>query len=533
MPSGLTNVSVEIFVLSVLSILSVLLCLSSRPILWYIRYLSVDFLCYSASTISTNPANLDTFNDLALSLLSFGQTGNRQFRLHFTKQDFYTCRELLPSPCTLLSPVPGLGFPAEWVIDPSTFRTALKDLWEAFPEHYQEKDEVLEFNNIFDDGEFIRALPPSTNTVLRSRSLIPQLEAALVPQIEAALIPQVEAARVTKLPKPKDIVLKEVKDFDGSPANLSLFDTQIRNALNKLDIPAYYGGSVSGNEEEGYSYVAANAPEGKANYRLGEKLCSGISNKSLGQHHNDKKALGVVPFRGHVTRLCTRAGKAAWGSKCKAIRNTFPDWLKKQIKMTTKEEVFWEDVAASVNTELADRLDKTCSICLKPGHTAEECRKKDGFKEASKDKDGKDRKKKQCQFCGFEGHEIAECPKMKAAQQQLQQRQPFQGQSGQQQQQQQNQYNRRPLPAGFQQANQQGFQQANQQGFQQANPQGFRQANQLANPAFQQWGQVRPQIPTCYNCLKPGHISTNCTDEHHHTTCSLLHAPFATRVHIP
>ncbi|KAF8420017.1 hypothetical protein BGX38DRAFT_1272351 [Terfezia claveryi] len=388
------------------------------------------------------------------------------------------------------------------------------------------------------------------NTVLRSQGPRPPIEVEAHNEDHDNEDNNILPAMVTRLPKPKDIVLKEVKDFDGSPANLSLFNTQIRNALNKLDIPAYYGGSVSGNEEEGYSYVAANTPEGKGNYRLGEKLCSGISNKFTGPASQwgellgggvarvsvvflgaavalplpfgcgarglggsgdgvvflevaasayvrvsvlvalhipdgvvevslydllvqqfdstidaqqaeleleayrwnpfDKKALGVVPFRGHVTRLCTRAGKAAWGSKCKAIRNTFPDWLKKQIKMTKRGGL------------------------LGRWHTADECRKKDGSKEASKDKDGKDRKKKQCQFCGFEGYEIGDCRKMKAAQQQLQQHQPFQAQSGQQQQ---NQYNRRLLPVGFQQANQQGFQQANQQGFEQANQQGFQQAN--------------------------------------------------------
>ncbi|RPB19641.1 hypothetical protein L211DRAFT_897370 [Terfezia boudieri ATCC MYA-4762] len=76
----------------------------------------------------------------------------------------------------------------------------------------------------------------------------------------------------------------------------------------------------------------------------------------------DKKGLGVVPFRGH----------AAWGSKCKAIRNTFPDWLKKQIRMTATEDDFWKGVTASVNTELVDRLERSCPICLKPGHTADD-----------------------------------------------------------------------------------------------------------------------------------------------------------------
>ena len=37
----------------------------------------------------------------------------------------------------------------------------------------------------------------------------------------------------TVLPLAKDINVKDVKDFDGSPANLSMFDTQMENALDR------------------------------------------------------------------------------------------------------------------------------------------------------------------------------------------------------------------------------------------------------------------------------------------------------------
>lgn len=43
----------------------------------------------------------------------------------------------------------------------------------------------------------------------------------------------------TVLPKPKDIVIKAVKPFDGTPSALSLFDTQIWDTLASLDVPGY------------------------------------------------------------------------------------------------------------------------------------------------------------------------------------------------------------------------------------------------------------------------------------------------------
>ena len=151
----------------------------------------------------------------------------------------------------------------------------------------------------------------------------------------------------------------------------------------------YRGGTVIGSEEDGFSFCRTGTDHAKSNYTLGEKLCSGLANKFTGaadqwwdDYDNsddkptpncwkkatsadhipaglvevslydllvqqfdpsvdaqqveielesyrwnllDKKALSVVPFRGHISRLCTRAGKTGWALSSKSIRNTFPD----------------------------------------------------------------------------------------------------------------------------------------------------------------------------------------------------------------
>ena len=89
------------------------------------------------------------------------------------------------------------------------------------------------------------------------------------------------APMATVLPLPKDINVKDVKDFDGTPADLSLFDTQVENALDRWDIPAYTGGCVSGDVSRGFEFVASTAA-GVSNYRLGGKLCSGLCNQLTG-----------------------------------------------------------------------------------------------------------------------------------------------------------------------------------------------------------------------------------------------------------
>lgn len=94
--------------------------------------------------------------------------------------------------------------------------------------------------------------------------------------------PPVIDSTATVLPLAKDINVKDVKDYDGSPADLSLFDTQIENALDRWDISAYCGSCVTGNAQLGFEFVPASTPGCLLNYRLGGKLCSGLCNKFTG-----------------------------------------------------------------------------------------------------------------------------------------------------------------------------------------------------------------------------------------------------------
>ena len=343
-------------------------------------------------------------------------------------------------------------------------------------------------------------------------------------------------AMATVLPLPAAIKLKVVNKFDGSPADLSLFDTQIRNSLECLDIPAYYGGCVQGSASEGYDFVPSTTPGSVSNYRLGRKLCSAISKKFTGAAAQwwddydtklenpkpncwkpataavyvpegvvevslftllttqfdptvdaqqaelelakyrwnplDKGALGVILFRGHVNRLCTRAGKSSWAIKGIAIRNTFPDWLRSRVMLSKSEDSFWDDVAACVNTYMADHLHSN--------NLERPDKRRNGSSGNSNGSGGnKGGGTKSCQFCSYNGHEFSECRKMKAAQQQLPPRR-------------QRDTNAAVSTTATTATAANPAQQQNSQ-----------------QPNSQQ--QARSNV-TCSNCRRPGHISTNCPE---------------------
>ena len=353
----------------------------------------------------------------------------------------------------------------------------------------------------------------------------------------------------TSLPDPDRIGnLKEVKEFNGSPADLSLFDTQIRNALRRKDIPAYNGGCVTGDVADGYDFVPAVTAGCKSNYRLGINLCSAVSNRLTGAAATwwddydcsdkpvpncwkkasdanfvppdvvevslydllvqqfdptvdaqqaelelasyrwnplEKNALGVIPFRGHVSRLCTRAGKTGWAMKGIAIRNTFPDWLRSRVMVSKSEDTFWDEVSACVNTEMADRLrdrrdDRKDAGSRDGAHGARDKQSNGRDKHDRQDRHDRDKqdnsrgrrdKSKKCLFCGFSGHEVSECRRMKAA-------------------------------AVIQQQELQSRDQNRDQG---------RDQNQDRKASGTSSASARPPV-VCYNCNKPGHISPNCPE---------------------
>ena len=118
----------------------------------------------------------------------------------------------------------------------------------------------------------------------------------------------------------------------------------------------------------------------------------------------------MVPFRGHVSRLCTRARKTGWALRGNVIRNTFPEWLRKKVNVTKTEDAFWSSVEESVTTELMDR------------HRAEDRHRNDNqpTKLDADKAECRPRNRKKCIFCSLEDHDITECQKMKAARATLQ-----------------------------------------------------------------------------------------------------------------
>ena len=345
----------------------------------------------------------------------------------------------------------------------------------------------------------------------------------------------------TVLPLPKDINVNDVCHFDGTPAGLSLFDTQIENALDRWDIPAYSGGCVSSDMSHGFEFVVSSTAGCIPNYRLGGKLCSGLCNKLTGAAAQwwddyaksgkprpncwkratdplfvraglvevslydllasqfdptvdaqqaeleldsyrwdplDKKALGLGPFRGHVSRLCTRAGKTGWALRGKVIRNTFSEWLRKRVYVTKMEDAFWSSVEDCGNTELMDR------------------QQSESAKASSERAKGPlARSAKQYIFCGFRGHEVVDCRKMKAARAASQS-----GGSG-----------RYTLPGslGGSPTVDSGPPLAGGPSSAARHPSA---GGPLPGTPRSYSGPGDRRVLTCYNCQRPGHISTFCPE---------------------
>ena len=83
----------------------------------------------------------------------------------------------------------------------------------------------------------------------------------------------------TTFTQSKDIKLKELREFDCNPAQLTFFEINIRDTLDRWDIPAYHGGCVPANSDDSYEFVAGTTAGSISNYRLGQKVCATITLK--------------------------------------------------------------------------------------------------------------------------------------------------------------------------------------------------------------------------------------------------------------
>ena len=84
----------------------------------------------------------------------------------------------------------------------------------------------------------------------------------------------------TRLPHPEKFNVKEVRMFDGSPSELENFDNSVKQMLLGNYLPVYYGGTVSGNPDDGeYHYVQSLSANSKSNYVLGASLCARLTSR--------------------------------------------------------------------------------------------------------------------------------------------------------------------------------------------------------------------------------------------------------------
>jgi len=80
----------------------------------------------------------------------------------------------------------------------------------------------------------------------------------------------------------KEIKVKNLVKFNGTPADLESFDASVKRCLTAQNLPLYYGGWVLGEPDGDYQYVAPNTPNSKSNYYMGKRLCASIAEKFEG-----------------------------------------------------------------------------------------------------------------------------------------------------------------------------------------------------------------------------------------------------------
>lgn len=81
---------------------------------------------------------------------------------------------------------------------------------------------------------------------------------------------------------PREIKVKELKEYDGTPADLDSFDNSVKQCLLSQNLPLYYGGYVLGDLDSEYNYVASPTVDAKSNYIIGKRLCAALTSKLTG-----------------------------------------------------------------------------------------------------------------------------------------------------------------------------------------------------------------------------------------------------------
>ena len=77
----------------------------------------------------------------------------------------------------------------------------------------------------------------------------------------------------------KEIKVKNLVKFNGTPADLKSFHASVKRCLTAQNLPLYYGSWVLGEPDGDYQYIAPNTPNSKSNYHMSKCLCAFIAEK--------------------------------------------------------------------------------------------------------------------------------------------------------------------------------------------------------------------------------------------------------------
>jgi len=129
-----------------------------------------------------------------------------------------------------------------------------------------------------------RLLRESTTSLLSSSSSSPRDTVLRVPPPipPPILSPNPSLPPSNMITFVKEIKVKNLVKFNGTPADLECFDASVKRCLTAQNLPLYYGGWVLGDPDGDYQYVAPNTPNSKSNYHMGKRFCASIAEKFEG-----------------------------------------------------------------------------------------------------------------------------------------------------------------------------------------------------------------------------------------------------------